>query len=149
GVVAALAVAFVSPQMRVPGHAILKATLPIVLGVAVVPRWFSGTIAGIASAATVGCLLATGRGNLQPAAVTALLAIGPAVDLAMSRAGAAGWRLYLRFAIAGLLANMLAFAVRWGAGAIEPAGAQHHMMNQPSLVRLLSFAACGLIAGLI
>ncbi|MCI0349404.1 MAG: hypothetical protein L0Z53_08260, partial [Acidobacteriales bacterium] len=76
GVLATIAVAFLPLQLRIPGHAILKATLPIVVGIALVPRSFAGTLSGLAACSTVGIFLALGIGNLQTAAVTSLLAIG-------------------------------------------------------------------------
>jgi hypothetical protein len=149
GALAAAAVAFIPLQLRIPGHAILKAALPVVLGVALVPRGFAGTIAGIAAAATSGLFLAAGVGNLQPAAVASLLAIGPAIDLAMTGARSAGPALYLRFAAAGMLANVLAFAVRWGTAAAGFEAARPRVMQQLGVWALLSFAVCGIVAGLI
>jgi hypothetical protein len=149
GVLATVAVAFLPLQLRIPGHAILKATLPIVLGIALVPRNYAGTLSGLAACGTVGVLLAMGMGNLQMAAVTSLLAIGPAIDLAMHGARRGGWRLYLRFGLAGLIANLLAFAVRWGTAWLGLDGMSPHTRNSLGLAAFLSFACCGLVAGMI
>jgi hypothetical protein len=149
GVLAALAIAFIHLQLRVPGHAILRATLPIVLGVALAPRRFAGTIAGLASAASVGLFAAGGVGNLSPAAVASLLAIGPAIDLATIGVRTAGPSLYLRFAAAGLLANLFAFAVRWSTAWFGLDAGRPHAMEQIGLAAFVSYAACGIAAGLI
>ncbi|QDU89848.1 hypothetical protein Pla175_32440 [Pirellulimonas nuda] len=149
GVLAACAVTFLPTPIRAPGHAILKATLPIVAGVALAPRLWAGSLCGAAAAASTGLMLGLGLGNLQPAAVAALLAIGPAIDLAMRGAGRGGWTLYLRFALAGLAANLFAFAVRWGVAWLALDGARLHTMQQIGPGALASFALCGLAAGLV
>src|SRR5262245_55886619 len=82
GALAACFVAFFSTPLQIPGHAILKATLPIACGVALAPRTWSGTIAGSSAAITSALLLLFGMGHLQPAAMTSLLLVGPAFDLA-------------------------------------------------------------------
>ncbi len=150
GLLAVLTVAFVPLQMRMPGSAILKATFPIVLGVALVPRRYAGTTSGIAAAIGASALLLMGVGRLQPAAVVALLAIGPAIDLAVGR-GLSQNRsrsIYLRFACAGLLANLAAFAVRWGTTWLGIGTLRPRMMDELGFVALGSFALCGILAGL-
>jgi hypothetical protein len=149
GALAASAVAFIPLPLRIPGHAILKAALPIVVGVALVPRPFAGSLCGLSAIVTMSAFLALGIGNLPAAAVSSLVAIGPAIDLAMRGARRAGWPLYLRFAMAGMMANLLAFAVRWGTSALELDGFRSHMMSQIGLGAFLSFSLCGLMAGLM
>lgn len=149
GMLGALAIAFMPLPIRVPGHAILKAALPMVAGVALVPRRYSGTIAGFAAGGTVAILLAMGLGRFQTGAVTALLAIGPAIDLATTRVTPGGWRLYFRFGAAGVIANLAAFAVRWGTSWFGIDGARPHTIAQFGIGVLISFAACGLVAGLV
>ena len=149
GAIAAGVVAFVHLQLRMPGSAILKATLPIVAGVALVPRRGAGTIASLSGMATAGILLALGAGRLPGAALSSLIAIGPAIDLAMGGAGRAGWRIYIRFAAAGLAANLMAFGVRWGSSLLEADAMPPRMMRQIGWNALLSFALCGLLAGLV
>ena len=149
GSVAALAVAFVPMPLRVPGHAILKAALPILFAVAIVPRRGAGSLVGASAALTAGALLMPGMGNLKMAAVASLFAIGPAMDAAISGAKHAGWRLWLRCAMAGLAANTIAFAVRWGAAWFGLQGLGPHQLKQFSVWAYLSFAVCGLLAGLL
>lgn len=149
GLIAACAVAFLPLQLRIPGHAILKAALPIVCGVALAPRRFAGTVAGISAGLTAEALLVTGWAHLPAAALTSLLAIGPAIDIAKRGARSAGWPLYLRFAAAGLAANAIAFAVRWSTAALALDGFNLHMLPKFGLGVLASFAICGIVAGLI
>jgi hypothetical protein len=149
GALAAAAVAFMQLDLRVPGHSILRATLPIVLGVALVPRRFAGTIAGLAAAGSVVTFLVTGVAHFQIAAFTSLVAIGPAIDVATSGSGVGGRTLYLRFAAAGLAANMLAFAARWGAIWLGFDTLRGQSWQQFTLLPIVSYAACGIVAGLI
>ncbi len=149
GGLAAAAIAFIPLQMQIPGHAILKAALPMVFGVAMVPRRGAGTVAGLAAAGAVGAFFVLNVGNMQPAAVIALLAIGPAIDIALNGAKKAGWRLYLRFALAGLLANLVSFAVRWGTASFHLDSPRPHALREFGFAALASFALCGLAAGLI
>ncbi len=147
GVLSATAVAFMPLPLRIPGHAIVKAALPMVLGMALVPRGFAGTISGLAAGGTVGVFLMTGIGHLQAAAITSLLAIGPAMDVAVHGATRGGWQLALRFGVAGLCANLLAFVVRWGTDWLELDGNWPHTMRSIGWAALLSFALCGVFAG--
>jgi hypothetical protein len=93
-----------------------------------------------------------------------MLALDPAMDLAL-RGEPTGWRLYLRLAVAGILANLLAWGVRmmaagWFATAVAGSGrgggtgmggggeralAHHFLEFWP--VALVTFALCGAIAG--
>ncbi len=90
-----------------------------------------------------------GFGHLQAAAVTSLLALGPAIDWALRRANGGRWQLYLRFALAGMAANLCAFAVRWGLALFQADGL--HPLNMQHFVfgAFLSFTVCGIAAGLM
>ena len=148
GVAAATAVAALPLQIHVPGHAILKAALPIVAGMALAPRRMAGTIMGIAAALTVLLFSTIHFGQWQPAALVALLAIGPAIDIALAYRASSGWRLYLRFALAGLLANTLAFFARGGMEWLGLDNFRHVLAHIDGGV-FFSFAACGVLAGLL
>ena len=115
GVVAALATSVAASFIRLPGHAILRGTLPLILGVSFVPRRTAGSVMSAAAAATFGALRLGGMGLPNPAAWVGLLCLGPAIDLATASA-TSGWKLYARFAAAGLLANLVAFAARMALG---------------------------------
>jgi hypothetical protein len=149
GAAAAVAVAFLPLQIRIPGHAVLKATLPIVCGIALVPRPWVGTMSGLAAMMTAAIFFLLGIGNLQAAAVTSLLVIGPAIDLALRGAKVGSAQLYLRFAFAGLLANLCAFGVRWGIALLQTGSLHPLHMKQMALWALESFSLCGLAAGVI
>ncbi len=150
GVVAATAVAALQLQIHIPGHAILKAALPIVAGMARrCERMGYGTIMGVLPPHSTGIAVhprfTLGSGNRR--IWWQLLAIGPAIDIALAYRASSGWRLYLRFALAGLLANTLAFFAR---GGMEWFGLDNfrHVLAHIDGGVFFSFAACGVIAGL-
>jgi hypothetical protein len=149
GALAAVAVVAFTPALRIPGHAILRAALPMVCGMALVPRRLAGSIMAVGAGATVFLFSATGLGGWQPAAVISLLALGPAIDIAMAGRSVLGWRLYLRFGVAGVLANALAFFLRGGISIFGLDNDRPHMLARFDLGVFASFAACGAIAGLL
>jgi hypothetical protein len=174
GVVAALATSVPWHGLRLPGHAILRGTLPLVLGISLVPRRTAGSVMSLSAAATFVALRLGGLGLPNPAAWVGVLCLGPAADLALSGAKG-GWLLYIRFAGAGLAANLAAFAVRMAVGTANtlltiprPAtgpgsgtgtgggmggGVGPRAAGLPVeefwMTALASFAVCGAIAGLI
>jgi hypothetical protein len=106
----AAAASLIEMKWQIPGNSIIRPVLPYVLGLALVPRRWSGmtmtvgSIAGLAGMRALG--FQKGLGGM-----TSLLLLGPALDLALLHARP-NWYLYLRFALAGLFANGLAFAVQ-------------------------------------
>jgi hypothetical protein len=147
GAFAACSVVLIDLNLRLPGHSILKAVLPITLGFAVAPR--AG--AGIAMSTGAFGMLAILRMFDQRSgigAMTSLLALGPALDLLLARARP-GWTIYLRFALGGLLANLLAFAVRGGGKALRLDSLSMRPLEDWLTVAPWTYAACGLAAGLV
>jgi hypothetical protein len=149
GVVAVLAVAFVQSPLRIPGHAVLKAALPLACGLAFIAKPLAGTVAGSASLFTATVLMLAGFGNLQAAALVSLLLVGPALDWAGHdmQINRFGW--FARFALAGLAVNLAAFVVRWGTAFWQSDG--WHPLNFRALgsMVIVSFAVCGIVAGVI
>lgn len=148
GIVAALATSAGNLGIPLPGHAILRGTLPLVLGVSLVPRRGSGTVMSMAAVVALATMRLAGIGNLNPAAATGLACLGPALDVAFTYASP-GWRIYVLAALAGASANLVAFAVRFGAAAWlgEAGGGRGFLAFWP--IALASFVVFGAIAGLI
>lgn len=154
GALAAVAVATLASPIRVPGHAILRAVFPMAAGLALVPRRGAGATMAVGAVLGALTLRLGGYGVIQPAAMMGLVALGPAIDLAMARAPG-GWRLYLRLAAAGAAVNVLAWVVRFAfaatvvsAGRGGGAGAGHDFYDfWPAA--LASYALCGAVAGLV
>jgi hypothetical protein len=165
GCLAALATTFAMGGWRIPGHAILRGTLPFILGVSLAPRRTAGSAMSLAAAVTFAALRLAGLGLPHMAAMGGVLCLGPAIDVALTGA-TSGWRLYARLALAGLVANLAAFAVRMAGPAAALAGSGRRGMGDGTgggrglastagapvedfwLAALASFALCGAIAGL-
>jgi hypothetical protein len=144
---AAVAVAAIHLSLRMPGHAILKPMLPMAIGLSLVPRRFSGTFVGLAAALIGGVLLVGQWGEIHLSALTSLVLLGPALDVASSGTHAR-WLLVGRFAAAGLIANMAAMGVKVAAITLSlESGGRGFVASWPASA--LSFAACGVLAGLL
>lgn len=147
GFAAAGAEAWIHLNLKVPGHAILRAIVPMMLGLSMVPRRGAGSAMGFFAA--VGAMLINwlpGEG-ISLAAGIAMTLVGPAIDLALVGADTSR-RLYSRFALAGVLANVAALVVK-----IVAISSGLLVQKQPLaayLVRAVpSYLICGAIAGLI
>jgi hypothetical protein len=113
GIVAAVFVgSFQLRGLRIPGHVILGAVLPMSLGLALVPRRFGGALMSASAAITAAIMYFMHWGNVQAAAYVSLVVLGSCLDLA-ALGTARGWRLYVRFVVAGAIANLIAFGARW------------------------------------
>jgi hypothetical protein len=89
-----------------------------------------------------------GIGHLQTAAMISLLGMGPAIDFARHRPGQP-WQTFLRFAGVGLMVNLLSLAARWGMALFQADDLHPLNMRQWGTAAIVSFAACGLLAGLL
>ncbi len=148
GVAATLATVFLDFGLRIPGHAILRAVLPMAFGLAVVPRRMAGTVMGVGAVTSALTVQVGGWGSLGFGALTSLSLLGPLLDVALWRA-VRGWRLYVGFALAGLGSSMVALAVRGGAKLVgmERLGTRGFAEWWPQAV--VTYAICGLLAGLV
>jgi hypothetical protein len=111
GAAAALAMNFVRLGLRLPGHAIVLAMIPMVLGLAFVPRRLSGFVMSSGAFATAAILSGVGLGRFGSGAFVSLCLLGPMMDLMLSRTKS-GWKLYLGLMLSGLSTNLLALASR-------------------------------------
>ena len=147
GLAAAFAEAWIHLGLKVPGHAILRAILPMMFGLALVPRRAAGTAMGaFAGVAALAINRFPGEG-ITLASGIAMTLVGPAIDIALAGARASRW-LYVRFALAGVLANLAALT-------IKVIAVSSGLMPQKEPLALYLFRAvpsyviCGAIAGLI
>lgn len=148
GVVAAVATSAGNLGISLPGHAILRGTLPLVLGISLVPRRGSGTVMSMAAVITLAAMRLSGAGQLNLAAATGLACLGPTLDAAFAVARP-GWRIYVLAAMAGAAANFVAFAVRFGSASWlgEAGGGRGFLSFWP--IALASFVIFGALAGMI
>ncbi len=148
GMLAAIAVGMLHIQMWVPGHAILRAVLPMALGLALVPRRSAGMVMALGAGLTAAALSLGQVGRFPPAALLSVLALGPVLDLALA-GKASGWRLYARFAAAGMIANAIAFTARVTTAWLGWELAGGRQFTSFWSTALLSFLLCGALAGVI
>ncbi len=146
GVACGLLMVYFPWNIRLPGNAIMRAVFPMALGISLVPRRCAGSIIGIVGGLVVGAAWwqQIGKGHITTTASVVLL--GLFLDTALTNARS-GWRIYLRFATAGLLANLCALATRWTTATLglDLAGERSWSWS----VRILTYALFGLLAGLI
>jgi len=132
-------------DLRVPGHAILRAVFPLALGLALVPRRNAGFVAGLG--ALGGVFLAGGRGApLGAGAMASLVLTGPLLDLAVRRARS-GRGVYLGLVLGGVGANLLAFGARLAVKMAGEPGKRPLATWWPEA--LVTYALCGAVAGLV
>ena len=149
GAAASAASVYLDLRLRIPGHAILRAVFPMVLGMALVPRRGAGTVMGASALLTgLGIRAVAPVAGLSLGALTSLTLTGPLLDLCVQRARG-GWRLYFGFAMAGLSANLVAFFVRAGAKVLgfEHLGARP--LSTWLLQASISYVVWGVLAVLI
>jgi len=147
GAAAALATTLIDLQLRMPGHAILKATLPYLIGMALVPRRGAGTVMSAGSLITLVLMGYLGVREGMGSA-TSLVLLGPCLDFAVAQAKPNVW-LYLRFAVAGLIANLCAFLVQMTAKRMGfSLGGGRDLQSWLSLA-LITYPAFGFAAGLL
>jgi hypothetical protein len=149
GAAASAASVYLDFRLRIPGHAILRAIFPMVLGLALVPRRGAGTVMGVSALLTgLGLRAVAPVTGFSLGALTSLTLTGPVLDLCVQRVHS-GWRLYMGFAMAGLSANLVALLVRGGAKVLgfEHLGARP--LSTWLLQASITYVICGILAGLI
>jgi hypothetical protein len=146
GSLAAAIVHYLDFSLRIPGHAILRSVVPVMLGLALAPRRMSGTLIA-SSALTTSWLLRSPGHGAGMGALTSLIVIGPVLDACLweARSGRGVW---FRCALAGLITNFSAFVIRMGGKwtgwelGIRP-------VSQWWSYALFTYLVCGLVAGLL
>jgi hypothetical protein len=147
GIIAAALTTFVQLRIRVPGHVILFGVVPMTCGLAVAPRRRAGALMGLASVLALCGVAAAGASTFKVGAIASLGLLGPLLDWA-ARQARSGKTMYVAFAAAGLGSNAVAFAAKF---LEQQSGA--HPGTRPYAQWIssapLSFAICGILAGLI
>ena len=133
------------PFKGFPGHAILRAVLPLGCGMMFVPRRGAGTAMGLFAALTAfGHMLVYGAGGAG--SLTSLIVLGPLLDISLLPVKK-GRGAYFAFVAAGILANLAALLAQGIVKFNWPRG------NKPFEVWLLTagwtYPLFGLLAGLI
>jgi hypothetical protein len=148
GAAAALLAGFLHWRLPMPGHAILRAFLPLAAGLALIPRRGAGTIMAGGGLAASTALMGLGVGHVQPPALVGALVLGPLLDWTL-RSASRGWSIYLRMILCGMAANLLAFAARFTSALAgwDPVTSRPFVEFWPTA--LFSFLLCGALAGLL
>jgi hypothetical protein len=150
GAAAAGIVGFLKLSLRIPGHSIVLAALPMVFGMSLAPRRLAGSVMSAGALGSTWLLSAAGA-DYGAGATVSLLLLGPMMDVALSRVQS-GRRLYAALVLSGVATNLLAFGSRAGAKVLglDLAGARpfDSWWLQASLTYTLSGAVAGLLGAL-
>lgn len=145
GIAAAMLTDLIEFKLRLPGHAILRAVLPLSIGMALVPRRGAGTIMGVASLATSLVLRSSGGSEGGLGSITSTTLLGPLLDLWLSRARSGPW-IYVGIIVAAVCANLLALGVQLG---VKSFGGGGRSLGGWLPLALATYPACGALAGLV
>ncbi len=149
GAAAAVSTGFIRLGLRIPGHAIVLAVVPMALGLALAPRRFAGFIMSAGAFATANIFSLAGVSRYGTGAFVSLCLTGPILDFALTGARS-GWRLYARLVLAGIVANLLALTSRGTSKLLgfDLAGMRPFATwwSQAAVTYTLCGAAAGLIA---
>ena len=151
GAAAAAAVAYVKLSLRIPGHSIVLAALPMVLGLSLAPRRMAGSVMSAGAIGTAWLLSAAGGASFGSGSSVSLLLIGPMMDVAVRHARG-GWRVYAALVMSGVATNLLALGSRaaFKVLGLDLAGARpfDSWWLQASVTYTLSGAVAGLLGAL-
>jgi hypothetical protein len=147
GAAAASAVSFIKLGLRLPGHAIVVAMIPLALGFGLAPRRLSGFVMSGAALSTAAVFTIAGLAQYGTGPFVSLCLIGPVADLALSRAWN-GWRLYLGLIVAGVATNLMALMSRT-AGRVLGVDPSWRPFGSWMIQALVTYSLSGALAGLI
>ena len=151
GGAAAAAVGLINLSLRIPGHSIVLAAVPMVLGLSLAPRRFAGTIMGVGVVGTSWLLAGIGAASYGAGSSVSLYLLGPMMDVAVRHARS-GWRVYAALVASGVVTNLLALVSRAAAKllGLDFGGARpfDSWWLQAAVTYTLSGVAAGLLGAL-
>lgn len=148
GAAAAMAVAYVKLSLRIPGHSIVLAALPMVLGLSLAPRRLAGSVMSAGAVGTAWLLTATGGTSFGAGSSVSLLLIGPMMDVAVRHARG-GWRVYAALVLSGVATNLLALGSRAAFKVLGLDLADARPFDSWWLQALVTYTLSGVVAGLL
>jgi hypothetical protein len=148
GAAAACASAYVRLGLRIPGHAVVLAVVPMALGLSLAPRRLGGMIMGGSAFATASGLTAAGLASYGTGAMTSLCLSGPFMDVALAWASG-GWRVYASLVAAGLATNVAAFLQRSASKLLEMDKPGTRLFDEWWREATLTYLLSGAVAGLL
>jgi hypothetical protein len=111
GGASAVMAGFINLHLRFPGHSILLSMLPMIFGLALAPRRFSGFIMSAGAFGTASAFSLAGLAHYGSGAFVSLCLLGPVMDLALAKVRA-GWSVYFALVLAGIGTNLMALGSR-------------------------------------
>ena len=147
GATAALVVAYVKLGLRIPGHSIVLAALPMAVGRSLAPRRLAGTVMS-AGALSTAWLASLGGASFGSGATISLFLLGPMMDVALLRAGS-GWWSYGALVLAGLATNLLALGARALPKLLGVDIADGRPFDSWWTQAIVTYTLSGLVAGLL
>jgi hypothetical protein len=148
GAASASAIGFIRLGLRLPGHSIVLAMVPMALGLALAPRHFSGFIMSAGAFGTAAAFSMAGVAHFGAGAFVSLCLMGPIMDLVLTKARS-GWRLYLGMVLAGISTNLLALASRSTSKLLGLDIAGMRPFGTWWSQAAVTYSLCGAVAGLI
>jgi hypothetical protein len=148
GAASATLAGFLRLGIRLPGHSIILSMLPMILGLALAPRRFSGFIMSIGALGTAAAFNLAEMAHYGSGAFVSLCLMGPMMDLALTKARK-GWRLYLGLMLAGIGTNLLALASRSMSKLLGLDLAGTRPFGTWWMQAAVTYSLCGAAAGLI
>jgi hypothetical protein len=148
GAAAAAAVAYVKLSLRIPGHSIVLAALPLVLGLSLAPRRLAGSVMSAGAVGTAWLLTAAGGASFGAGSSVSLLLIGPMMDVAVRHARG-GWRVYAALVLAGVATNLLALGSRAAFKLLGLDLADARPFDSWWLQASMTYMLSGVVAGLL
>ncbi len=148
GAAAASATGLIRLHLGIPGHAIVLAVVPMIVGLSLAPRRLGGFVMSAGAVGTAATLSLTGLASYGSGAFTSLCLTGPIMDLALARTQT-GWRLYLGLVLAGVSANLVALGSRASSKLLGLDFAGMRPFDSWWLRAIVTYTLCGAVAGLI
>ena len=134
--------------LRLPGNSIILSMLPMILGLAIAPRRFSGFIMSAGAFGTASAFSLAGLAHYGSGAFVSLCLMGPMMDLALTKARS-GPRLYIGLTLAGIITNLMALGSRSMSKLIGLDSASMRPFGTWWSQAVITYSLCGAAAGLI
>ena len=139
---------FINLGLRLPGHSILLSMLPMIFGLVLAPRRFSGFIMSAGAFGTASAFSLAGLAHYGSGAFVSLCLMGPMMDLALIKARA-GWDLYLALVLSGIGTNLMALGSRAMSKILGLDLASMRPFGMWWAQAVVTYTLCGAAAGLI
>jgi hypothetical protein len=147
GATAAVVVGKAKLGLGIPGHSIVLAALPMVLGVALAPRRLAGSVMSAGAIGTAWALSGAGFADFGAGSFVSLCLLGPMMDAALHKAQS-GRSVYAALVCAGVLTNVLALASR-AVGKVSGLDVGSRPFDTWWLQASMTYALSGAVAGLL